>query len=70
MESVVGIRRIYDTVTITNLLNFRLKREDVNWPIITPIIRKEITRFKLFRLILSSLLISSKIGLIDIKKIG
>ena len=47
-----------------------LKKEDVNWPIILPIIRKERIRFKLLRFIFSSLLISNKTGLIDIKKIG
>ncbi|MGZ5551387.1 MAG: hypothetical protein ACXWE7_11435 [Nitrososphaeraceae archaeon] len=70
IESVIGISRIYNAAIITNLLNFRLKREDVSWPIILPIIRKEIIRFKLLRFIFSSLLISSKTGLIDIKKIG
>jgi hypothetical protein len=70
IESVIGISRIYNIVMIINLLNLRLKREDVSWPIILPIIRKEIIRFKLLRFIFSSLLISSKTGLIDIKKIG
>jgi hypothetical protein len=55
---------------MTNFLNLILYKKDVSSPAISPIIKKEKIKPILIRLICSSLLISSKIGLVDIKKIG